>query len=263
MTRWLFDSHTHCYTCFDLDRLLDSAWAQAQRHGSDVEPVLGLVLTPREVSWVQWQAAAKGEVLPSLQRWQVQTVAANCLLAQSRDEAAARVWLIAGAQRITAEKLELLILGSADPVADSAQSLIWHVEQNPDLLHIAPWGVGKWLGARGAAINEAVRYFAECPAVSFMLGDNGGRPTLWQPRWIPQFKVARAQQVALVPGTDPLPIAGAEARAGSNGVLLEASTPEPLLPALQQQLAAVLTPVRQPVSLWQFVQEQVALRRAS
>ncbi|HWW19821.1 MAG TPA: hypothetical protein VNZ06_03365, partial [Steroidobacteraceae bacterium] len=81
---------------------------------------------------------------------------------------------------------------------------------------VIPWGFGKWWLRRGELVRRQLTLFAP---QSLALGDNGGRlanaprPTL--------FQRAEQQGFAVLPGTDPFPFPGQEARVGSYGFVLE------------------------------------------
>jgi hypothetical protein len=76
---------------------------------------------------------------------------------------------------------------------------------------VVPWGVGIWLGRRGALIRQII---AE-PPCRFLLGDNGGRPWFFrEPRLLVE---GRRCGFATVCGTDPFPFAWDRHRVGSFG----------------------------------------------
>jgi hypothetical protein len=95
-----------------------------------------------------------------------------------------------------------------------------------------------------------------------MLGDNAGRPRGWATP--PHFRRAMAMGMPVLPGSDPLPVAGAEAGIGGFGCLLDGRL-DPVRPA--EDLRARLFRLRgQPVTIGRrkgvgaVVAEQIALR---
>jgi hypothetical protein len=81
---------------------------------------------------------------------------------------------------------------------------------------VIPWGVGKWLGARGLMIKKLLQD-PEIPRL--FLGDNRNRPVFW-PR-PPLCAEAAGRGIKTLPGSDPLPLPGQLALPGSYGFSLE------------------------------------------
>jgi hypothetical protein len=126
---------------------------------------------------------------------------------------------------------------------------------------VLPWGVGKWLGARGAVV---ARVLADPEWQHVFLGDNGNRLSLG-PDPAP-FAVARRTGRAVLPGSDPLPLAGEEARVGAYGFAVDVAL-DPLRPAaallalLKSGSAFVVFGRREPLT--RFVGNQLALKLKS
>ncbi|CAN7293005.1 hypothetical protein LJR225_001540 [Phenylobacterium sp. LjRoot225] len=138
------------------------------------------------------------------------TSEANALWFRSQ---AADLLIIAGRQLVSAEGVEILALGervaSPDgaPLEEMVDSLLAR-----DLLVVAPWGVGKWLGRRKGLVQNLL----ETRPVH--LGDNGGRPAVWRS---PLFDAARRRGLNVLPGSDVLPIRGRVSGIGSFGAVVE------------------------------------------
>lgn len=129
--------------------------------------------------------------------------------------------LIAGRQIQTQEGIELLALASAEHFEDGQPvRTVLAALQDRQIPAVLPWGVGKWLGKRGALVRELIS--ADAPGL--MLGDNAGRPWVWPRPAI--FAKARRDDVPILPGSDPLPLPGAEAGIGSFGCLIDAPLDE-------------------------------------
>lgn len=121
------------------------------------------------------------------------------------------ILLLAGRQVVSAEKLEILALATDAQFADGTpaqqlvEGMIW-----ADALIVLPWGVGKWLGARGRLVDRLLGQDGEG---RLLLGDNGGRPSFWPE---PRFRTR-----TLLRGSDPLPLRGDARRIGSFGTMME------------------------------------------
>ncbi len=125
------------------------------------------------------------------------------------------LFLLSGQQIITRENLEVLSL-LAPATATDGLSLPETVAEVLRIggLPVLPWGVGKWLGKRGAIVSNFLRATTVRP---LFLGDNGGRPAFW--RSIPQFDQAREAGIAILRGSDPLRCSYSRRGAGSFGNL--------------------------------------------
>lgn len=107
--------------------------------------------------------------------------------------------ILAGSQIISAEKLEILALATPFRLPDGlpAEKVITELTA-ADAIVVLPWGVGKWIGKRGALVDQLI---ATARPGSILLGDNGGRPSFWPVR---QFKSG----LSVLSGSDPLPLPG-------------------------------------------------------
>jgi hypothetical protein len=128
-----------------------------------------------------------------------------------------RLFLIAGRQIITTERIEVLALGleNAYPDGHSLSKTLSDLQQTNSII-VIPWGVGKWLGKRGRIIAS---FLSDLPFGSFFLGDTGNRPSFWP---LPVFFHPLGQLPPLnLPGSDPLPLANQENRIGKTGFFLQ------------------------------------------
>jgi hypothetical protein len=124
--------------------------------------------------------------------------------------------LVPGQQIITAERLELLIIGATQNKVDHRKPIETYVQDYSDShLVIIPWGVGKWLGSRGQIVN---RLIANASSANFALGDNSGRPGIWKK--VKQFNLARQNGLNILPGSDPLPVKGQHKKVASYGSII-------------------------------------------
>ena len=212
----LADGHVHLHACFEQDSLLEAAYgnlAQAARRGGHSDGFRGVLLLAEMAgtqAFDRIRAAAESDPIPKGVRWRFQrTGEPASVIGWSGDRT---LTLIAGRQIVTAERIEVLALCTAQPFGDGLglQETIRQVVE-ADGLPVLPWGVGKWLGRRGRLVARELE--ARTGAVE--LGDNSGRPRLWpRPRL---FQLAARRGVRVLPGTDPLPLPGEAARVGSFG----------------------------------------------
>lgn len=218
----LVDGHVHIYGCFDAAAALDAAaanlaMAARELRCDEYDAVLCLVAGERERFLDDVLAARRTRIWrPDGSFWQVDRGdEPGSLVAQCGD---ARLFLVAGRQVVTRERLEVLAIGTAarvrggDPIDDTLRAV-----RNLGAAAVLPWGVGKWLGARGVIVERVLRDFAWRHVA---LGDNGNR--LAHGPEPAAFAAARELRHAVLPGSDPLPLRGEEMRIGGYGFALDA-----------------------------------------
>jgi hypothetical protein len=133
-------------------------------------------------------------------------------------EDAAPLVLIAGRQIVTAERLEVLALGTLGTFADGLPiSTVLDQVADAGALAVLPWGFGKWIGGRGRIIRDLLNSHR---ASRLFVGDNGGRLSIApEPSLLMD---ARQQGIPILPGTDPFPFAEQVRRPLSYGFVLAA-----------------------------------------
>ena len=213
------DTHVHCYQFELLPELLDSVAHNLDKYVPEADAKV-IFFTDGFIdrTWLKLQELIQAR--GSAEEWVLVFNQESGLVEASKQQ---QVVYIAPARQVnTAGRLEMLLLGCDQDLEDkqAANDLI---EQYGDqYVLISPWGVGKWLGKRGRVLVDIIN-FAKKP---FALGDNGGRPFFWP---VPHFNLLgelRAgsgqtvikQDVAIINGSDPLPVSGDYVRAGSYGV---------------------------------------------
>ena len=242
-TRLVVDGHAHLRES-SFARALDAANENFAR----VAPpdawsaVLCLVEPAGQDLFAMWSRGAANGALALGSRcstWRARRTREEESLALERENGRSLA-LIAGRQVISAERLEVLAIGTSRAFAEGtpAGRLVDQI-QRADALAVLPWGAGKWLGARGRSLRDLIRDSEEG---SLYLGDNGGRPTLWRPS---HFKLARSAGIPILPGSDPLPFSGEAVRLGSFGFTTLADRFDPETPAagLKDALRSGSTPV--------------------
>jgi hypothetical protein len=210
------DAHVHFHACFDFDSFLSHALlnirSRARLLGCVPEEALLLIAEMRDgpsfsdlADAVVHSSAAGREVLAGGRALRIDAGAPP------------RLVLIPGRQIQTREKLEILTVGAfADPPDGEifSESLARVVAK--EIGAILPWAFGKWTGARGRLILEAMD---QHPAGALHLGDSGARCA-----GTPLPSVLRRAQergFADVRGSDPLPFRNEIRRVGSFGFYLD------------------------------------------
>jgi hypothetical protein len=261
----LVDSHVHVYGCFDVARVFDAAAANfaAAARGlaarGEHDAVLCLVESRGERFLDGVRTRRIGRVWRGRHGyWEAEETCEPETLVVRRG--GTRLRLVAGRQLVTRERLEVLALGTTAslPEGETIESTLAAV-RDAGAAAVLPWGVGKWLGARGAVV---ARVLADPKWRHVLLGDNGNRLELGpEPA---QFALARRAGRAVLPGSDPLPLPGEEARVGAYGFAVDVAL-DPLRPAaallalLRSGSAYVAFGRREPLA--RFVVNQLALKR--
>ncbi len=241
------DAHVHIYDCFDVEQLLDAALANfsaAQEAAgiaeNDVFNVL-LLVEGKKDNWfqrLQAEATTDGQVTKKISpHWHVELDLADASLLAFRGESAAqKLHIGCGQQIVSREKIEVLSLFCKQKV-ENGLDLAGTVSaiQESQGIAVLPWGVGKWMGKRGKQIAETLGHQQ---GQNFFLGDNGGRPAFWPEPAL--FAAAARQGIAVLPGSDPLPLKDEAGRVGSFGFYLKSKNTggQSVLSCLQQALQA-------------------------
>lgn len=252
----LIDSHVHLYPAFDRARLLAAAAANlaaAARGlgGPAGAGVLFLTETCRDEAFAEMAA---GQGVPD--GWRVEGFAEDPQALRLLGQGGVELLIVAGRQLVSAERLEVLAVGHRDTAPDGRPAAeILAGLRAAGVPAILPWGVGKWIGARGRLVAELV---AAAPGPGLLLGDNAGRPLGWATP--PLFRTG----LPVLPGSDPLPVSGADVEAGRYGFVLEGA-PDPVRPAADIR-ARLMAMTAQPVRFGRrtgplgFVRRQTQLR---
>ena len=216
---FLVDAHVHVQRCFDEGVFFDSALANLK--GVDGGRLGGLdwlgCLLLTETAGADVFAGLKVRTGTCAGAWRFRPTAEDCSLIACREGEQPLV-LVAGRQIVSAERIEVLALGATAALPDGktlAQTLA--MVRAAGALAVLPWGFGKWLGRRGRLVAEQIA--AARPGDLFP-GDNGGRLALsLRPRL---FALAEARGLAVLPGSDPLPLPQEVAKVARYGFVLQA-----------------------------------------
>lgn len=254
----LVDAHVHVHPGFAGDAFLDAAWENFRKAAvalGRAEVFLGCLLLAemRDSRWFRqaWHGLDGA--------WSFERISeAESLVA--RRASGESLLVIAGRQIVTREGLEVLALAGDAEVPDGLPfgEALERVRAS-GALPVLPWGFGKWWGRRGKLVAGALAHRGS--AVLF-LGDNAGRPAAGgAPRL---FQEAQARGVAVLPGSDPLPLPWHTGRAGSYGFVLEGGlsddSPASDLRRRLRELQGSPRSFGRRVTLPDFLRDQAALR---
>ena len=256
----LIDGHVHLHPCFEVPAFLDAAAANlaaaAKRIGLARQPT-GCLLLVESQGVDQFARLAEGSAATGA--WRVSPTAEPVSLV-ARRQGASPIVLIAGRQIVSRERLEVLAVGSRAAVADGLpfEETVAAV-MAAGAVAVVPWGVGKWIGARGRQVADLLDRDHERP---LFVGDNGGRLGL-APRPKP-FARAEGRHMPVLAGSDPLPWPAQISRVGSYGFVAEVDLDAPApFAALRTYLERLATSPRtfgRLESLPGFVRSQVAMQ---
>jgi hypothetical protein len=259
---WLVDAHVHLHEPFPVNAAFDAAAGHFGRHASDVglpDGAVGCLMLAENEGETRFRNLRARGMAADAMGWSVHPTDEDVsLLVRHREQV--RFVLIAGRQVVTADRLEVLTLGThrALPNGVSLEQAIQDADDE-HALAIIPWGLGKWWGRRGQRLARLVQ---SATSPRFYLGDNGGRArSLPQP---PLLRSSVRRGVWDLPGSDALPLPGEAGRTGSYGFVV------PVTPDLDRPFAQIRQAVaaftsqprlfgRRPDAL-RFVRTQARLR---
>lgn len=217
----LVDGHVHFHDCYPTSSFLSSASSNLARAASSLGGTQSghhaLCLT--ESAGADWfgtlRAAASRPDAPNFGGWQAEATAETCSVTL-RDKEERTLYVLAGRQIVTEERIEVLALCTSASIEDDmpADETIDAVHE-ADGIPVLPWGFGKWLGNRGRIVTRLLETCGD----RIYLGDNAGRIRGWpEPK---EFDLARARGMAVLPGSDPFPFGNEYHKVGSYGFYLE------------------------------------------
>ena len=200
------DTHVHLYPCYDTElalRRLLSSLGEAAVEGAVAAAFLTESQGHHVFRDIQEERLQLGELRAE------STPEKDAMVVVDRGKP--MLYLFAGRQIVTAERLEILALGMAGedvPDGGSATDVVKIVLDSGAVPAIS-WAPGKWVGRRGRAVRDLIETFG--PA-GLLVGDTSLRPTVCrEPRLM---RWARSKGLKVVAGSDPLPYPGEEAYMG-------------------------------------------------
>jgi len=128
------------------------------------------------------------------------------------------LYIIAGKQLRSSERLEILAVGNDLPEAEVTPfcDLLnrCHTGES-DRIIIIPWGFGKWTGRRRQLIEKTIE---TADPESLYFAENGNRLKFWPETSL--LRLARNRGFRILSGSDPLPFKSQERKAGSHGFMI-------------------------------------------
>ena len=203
----VIDAHVHIYPCFDLSGFLGAAFSNclkvARHFGHDPSYIPVLLLTEgyrqREFHRLREKMEGGNERIAEEKHGGYRlfpTEEAESLRIERAD--GSFLFLIAGFQIVTSERLEVLALSTVSEIPDGLplEKTVAAVEKDR-AIPVIPWGFGKWSGRRRHVLTE---FLASRREGGFFLGDNGGRPNFLQ---FPDFeREVPGLSMKVLPGSD-------------------------------------------------------------
>ncbi|NET43244.1 hypothetical protein [Okeania sp. SIO2B3] len=257
------DAHVHIHKCFEIDQLLNASlinFHKISRTKTDLENSVFLIFLTEMLGDIEFSRLLEyAQNHHQINNWKLAPTKESISISATNNENQ-KIFIIAGRQIVTAEKLEVLALISDNEFADGlpVETTIQNIVSKNGI-PVLPWGVGKWLGKRGNILQKLLN--SDTFSMVY-LGDNSGRPSFWpRPSF---FKLAEQRGWKVLPGTDPLPLKSEYTRPGSFGFIVEGelNLAEPGK-SMKEILLNPTTSVQPYGSLetpFQFIRNQFAIR---
>ncbi len=206
------DTHVHIYPEYDAGRFVVGVIERLQTLAPASAPVICLAERNGQHVYAEWATAGR---IPETD-YAVASVETRGGIVLRVDTEVGALHVMAGRQIVTAERLEVLVLGRdleiADrtPAADAVRAIL-----AAGGIPVLTWAFGKWWFGRSRTVRALVSHFAP---ERLWLGDTTMRPREWpRGRIMRQAVKAGARVLA---GSDPLPGATEARFAGRYATLL-------------------------------------------
>ncbi len=257
----LFDAHVHVYECADVASLLDAAAG----HFRVTATAVGArdwrgVLFLTEVAGTSWfETIAGARDGRHFDAWRISGVPTDPLSLEARSETES-VYIVAGRQIVTSERIEVHALATRQVIADGMElSETVRAVKATEALAVLPWGAGKWLGKRGRLIAAMLASANS----ELLVSDSSGRPWVWRDALLARLRAAGRP---ILRGSDPLPLQAEERRVGGFGCWIEGAdrvAAKGLIARIRNSAARDLCGYGAGESTWRFLRNQVLLRLRS
>jgi hypothetical protein len=208
--RLIADTHMHFYPCYDAAAMRHLADNLGELSGNAVK--IGFLAERRDCNFLA-QIAAGGA---DLGVFKAQPSSEPDAVSIHRDGKLV-LYLIAGRQVVTAERIEVLSLASrlniaeGLPADETVRSIL-----NAKGVPVLSWAPGKWFFERGNVVRRLINRFKPGEV---LIGDTSLRPMLWATPWL--MHEAGKRGLKILAGSDPLPFAGEEKYMGTYATIME------------------------------------------
>ncbi len=198
------DTHIHFYPCYDLKQSLRVLRSNMASLGPDS---LHFAFLAERHDCHYFQAIKEKKLEISSSPVQVNDLGEALLLLE---EGYNDLFLFAGRQIITRERLEVLALTTDQVIPDGlpVKEVIERINRT-GAVAVLSWAPGKWFSKRGKIVAGLL---ADYSASEFLLGDTTLRPWCWLEPLL--MKKGVTSGFSVVAGSDPLPFAGEEKMMG-------------------------------------------------
>ena len=211
------DAHLHLYPCYDLAEAFQSLERNLSSLSS-AETRTAFLAERRDCRF--FDRLRDGGI--GVEGWDI----------ERHDDAVAvaregrRVWLFAGRQVVTRERLEVAAMGTDRRVPDGMpMDETLRAIRETGAVPALNWAPGKWFFGRGRVVGELLERTA--PG-DLLLCDSSLRPRGWGEPVL--MRVAAERGFTVVAGSDPLPLAGEERNMGRYGFECDCEL-DPVAPA--------------------------------
>ena len=201
---FICDAHVHFYSCFKLEKCFEKANENLnsllRAHGLPENTTKLLCLTERFDCDYFTLLSKEPDTLKN----------ENIKIEKTNDEFALKVtlkdgqsvYLIAGRQIVTQEKVELLALCMNEKIADglSLAQTIKDVSKHKGIL-VLNWAPGKWMFRRKSLVSKLIN---EHTNSTLALGDTTLRPNIWCEPLL--MRKGSKKGLSIIAGSDPLPL---------------------------------------------------------
>jgi hypothetical protein len=216
----MVDGHVHIYDCYDLEKFFKIAitWLEHFYNTlySNGTPYANILLFTEGTTNDFFSRLKKNRGLPRDSAYRVLETEEEESIVLAKD-GQPRCYLLKGRQIVSEENLEVLAIATQRFVEDGLpiDTIIETLTDNQDIAVLA-WGFGKWLFKRGTIIRRLIEQYR---TPYLMVADNSGRPGFWPTPHL--FRRAKAFNIPLLCGSDPLPFAEEVRKVGSYGFSVE------------------------------------------
>ena len=169
----IVDTHVHIYPCYDVPIALANLFDNLSRIGGSADKAVCLA-ERYDCHFFDELKRDGGRSLGAA--YDMEVVAENALRITAG--AVGRLWLFAGRQIVTAERIEILALTVGDVACqgDEARNVVRKILADGGK-PVVSWAPGKWFFKRGSVVEAQMREFS--PG-DILFGDTSLRPLAWK-----------------------------------------------------------------------------------